>query len=189
MNGVIAHEKEKSSIILLYTLLCMLFEFFLVLQSVVLPAEGGGGGVIQFDGGKDFLWRSVVLPGGLSLLLKLLGCDTSVACVGLSSIVHYSEWFPQHPPLCHLHQRLMLHSLNRASLPDELVESVGVGCLHPAAPAHYSMEEDAGHHRVIKHLQHGSADIERPEPPERKQDCLTCLLHCVCVSRPVRHVL
>lgn len=30
------------------------------------------------------------------------------------------------------------------------VESVSVSCLHPAATAHYSVEDDAGHHRVTK---------------------------------------
>ena len=35
-----------------------------------------------------------------------------------------------------------------------------------SASAHYRVEDGAGHRRYIKHLQHGSADIERSESPE-----------------------
>ncbi|KAI3376035.1 hypothetical protein L3Q82_016568 [Scortum barcoo] len=78
---------------------------------------------------------------------------------GVRDVVHDTEEFPQHPPLGHLHHRLQFNSQDRSSSPDELVESVSVGCLQPAAPAHCSVEDDAGYHRVIKHLQHGPADM------------------------------
>lgn len=35
-----------------------------------------------------------------------------------------------------------------------LVESVSVSCLHPAATAHYSIEDDAGHPQVTKKKNH-----------------------------------
>ena len=94
------------------------------------------------------------------------GAAVGVQCgmQGVCPIVQDSEQFPQHPLLRHLCQRLQFHSQNRASPPDELVEPVGISCLHPAASTP-QRKDDAGDHRVIKHLQHGPADVEWPESP------------------------
>ena len=61
-------------------------------------------------------------------------------------------------------------SLTPAPLPghNQLSESFSFSCLHPAAPARYSIEDYASHHCMIKHLQHGSTDVERPQSPEKK---------------------
>lgn len=51
--------------------------------------------------------------------------------------------------------------------------------LPSAAPAHYSVQDDAGHHRVRKHL-HGAADVERSESPEKKnQAALTFVVQSI----------
>ncbi|KAI3363566.1 hypothetical protein L3Q82_012177 [Scortum barcoo] len=61
----------------------------------------------------------------------------------------------------------------------------------PAAPAHCSVEDDAGYHRVIKHLQHGPAlkGVERSEPPEEQQATLTLLVDGISVYCPVQFVV
>ncbi len=43
---------------------------------------------------------------------------------------------------------------------DELIDSVGSDCPHPAAPSHDIEENSTGYHRLVEHPQHGTADIE-----------------------------
>jgi len=54
---------------------------------------------------------------------------------------------------------------------------------------HYSVEDDAGQHRVIEHLQHGSANVEGSESPEKIQPALTFLKFGFCVFSPVQFVV
>lgn len=92
----------------------------------------------------------------------------------------------------HPHQTLQFHSQGRTSLHDELIESFGIACLHPAAPAHhsdYSVEDNAGHHRAVKHLQHGSAEVKRSESLEKIQVALTFPVQSLCVFSPVQFVV
>ena len=127
-------------------------------------------------GRKDLLWCSVVHLGGLSLRLKVLWYDFSVVCRGWEALSIIPSSFPS---------ILLSKTFTKGSSStlrkepaffDELIESIGISSLHAAGPAHYSVEDDAGHHQVIKHLQHGSADIERSESPEKLQAALTFLV-------------
>ncbi|KAI3363597.1 hypothetical protein L3Q82_001229 [Scortum barcoo] len=73
-------------------------------------------------------------------------------------------------------ERLNFNSQDRSSSPDEL-------------EALDSVEDDAGYHRVIKHLQHGPADVERSEPPEEEQMALTLLVDGISVCSPVQFIV
>lgn len=135
-------------------------------------------------GRKGLLWPLVVQPLCSQSTTEdaLTGCQCGMQ--GVRGVVHDAEQLPQHPPLW-----LQLNSQDRASSPDEHVLYVSVSCLQPAAPAHYSGEDDAGYHWVIKHLQHGAAHIERSEPPEEVQSALTFLIHIICVYSLVQFIV
>ncbi len=130
---------------------------------------------LMATGRKDLLWCSVVHLGGLSLLLKVIWYDSIVTCRGwealsiiLSSFLSIllSDTFTKDSSSTLRTEPAFLMSL--LSYLSLLSCLSSISCLHPAAPAHYSVEDDAGHHRVIKHLQHGSVDIEwSSESPEK----------------------
>ena len=102
--------------------------------STVHPAEGGV--VIESDGHREKRapvlfccaprWSAAEAAAGLQGGMQ-----------GMRAVVSDAEYLPQHPFLRHLHQRLQFHSQDRTCSPDEFAESVVIGCLHPAAPAHY----------------------------------------------------
>ena len=81
-------------------------------------------------GRKDVLWRSVLHRGGMSLMLKVLLVER------VSVVVHNTMQFTQHPPLRHHQERVQLDPQDGASLPDDLVELVGICFPQSAAPAH-----------------------------------------------------
>ena len=78
------------------------------------------------------------------------------------SVVHDTMQFTQHPPLRHHQQRVQLDPQDGASLPDDLIDLVGVCCPQPADPAHQTKEDGTGYHRLVEHLQHDVTYIERP---------------------------
>ena len=79
---------------------------------------------------------------------------------GVAGIVNNVQQFVQCPPLCHRHQWVQLHADHRASPPDQFIQSGGVPLVYAASPAHHSVEEDAGNHRLVKHPQQFAADVE-----------------------------
>jgi len=91
-------------------------------------------------GRKNLLWRSVLLGGGMSLLLKVLLLHLVER---VSVVVKDTMQFTQHPPLRHHQQKVQLDPQDGASLPDDLV---GV--------AHQTKEDGAGYHRLVEHPQH-----------------------------------
>ena len=99
----------------------------------------------------------------------------------MRGFVHNTESFPQHP---HRHHRLQLHPQVRASLPDELIGSIGMSSLGLLAAAsttlQCSVEDHPGQQRVIQRLQHVSADAEGS--PEEIQETLTFLVQSLCFS-------
>lgn len=61
--------------------------------------------------------------------------------------------------------------------------------IHPTAPAHYSVEDAAGHHQGVKCLWYGSTDIEGSQSAEKKQVALTFLIQSLRIFRPVQLIL
>ena len=113
-------------------------------------------------GRKNLLWRSVLLGGGMSLLLKVLLLHLVER---VSVVVKDTMQFTQHPPLRHHQQRVQLNPQDGASLPDDLVDVVGICCSQPAAPAQQTKEDGTGY-RLVEHPQHDVTYIEGPEPPQ-----------------------
>ncbi|KAI3375564.1 hypothetical protein L3Q82_003892 [Scortum barcoo] len=84
---------------------------------------------------------------------------------------------------------IMSRSIHQRHVAPQTVQELADALVQPAAPAHYSVEDDAGYHRVIKHLQHGPADVERSEPPEEEQATLTLLVDGISVCSPVQFIV
>lgn len=63
------------------------------------------------------------------------------------------------------------------NFPKELVESAGFGWFH-LLPQLRKVQKIVIiiYHKVIKHVQHGSAHVERPTSPEKEQAALTFLI-------------
>jgi len=59
---------------------------FIVLYFHCPSHKGGRSYSLMATGRKDLLWRSVVHPGNLSLRLKVLWYDSSVACRGWEAL-------------------------------------------------------------------------------------------------------
>ncbi|KAI3356662.1 hypothetical protein L3Q82_003303 [Scortum barcoo] len=82
----------------------------------------------------------------------------------VAGIVHNIQQFVQSPRLCHRHQRVQLCADHRAGPPDQFIQSGCVLLGYAAPPAHHSVKEDTGNHRlVVKHLQKFAADVEGPQ--------------------------
>ncbi|KAI3375810.1 hypothetical protein L3Q82_004092 [Scortum barcoo] len=67
----------------------------------------------------------------------------------VAGIVHNIQEFVQSPRLCHRHQRVQLRADHRAGPPDQFMQS---GCVlfgYAAPPAHHSVKEDTGNHRLV----------------------------------------
>ena len=96
---------------------------------------------------KDFLSHSALLLCGLSLPLKVLGCVSSIACMGLrgirSSFLSILLFVTQ--------PETQVQPQDRGSFPDELIESVSASFLHPASPA---CGRYPPHVHYIKHPSH-----------------------------------
>ena len=131
-------------------------------------------------GRDDFLWRSVVQFGGLSLALKVLLFLASTSWRG---------WETLSTMVCNLdsillsdttHQGVQLHPHSVTGLAVQFVESVAVRNPQSAAPAHNSKQESSGHHSLIKHPQHSPADVEGPQSP------LVLLVEGISVFSPVQ---
>src|SRR4029434_10193537 len=67
-------------------------------------------------------------------------------------------------------------------LPHQPVQSPSIPLLYAASPAHHSIKEDAGNHRLVKHAQEFVADIEGPQSPQEVETVLTLLVDCINVG-------
>ena len=52
-------------------------------------------------------------------------------------------------------------------------QSPSIPLLNAASPAHHSIKEETGNHRLVKHAQKFVADIEGPQPPQEIEPALT----------------
>ena len=70
-------------------------------------------------------------------------------------VVHNEEEFSQHPPIRDYIRGSCSATTTRPAKPDDRAQA--------AAPANHSVENSAGHHRLIKYPQHIATDVEGPE--------------------------
>lgn len=120
-------------------------------------------------GMKDFLWRSVLHFGAISLLLRVLRWSITEACMGwqrlsitqrsffsilLSDTSRFSSLTPRIEPAFQISLFSLLASAVFTPLPQ-----------HTAA-------KNAFNHSVIEHGQHFPTNIEEPEPPHQEKPTL-----------------
>ncbi|KAI3352258.1 hypothetical protein L3Q82_005243 [Scortum barcoo] len=82
----------------------------------------------------------------------------------VAGIVHNIQQFVQSPRLCHRHQRVQLRADHRAGPPDQFIQS---GCVlfgYAAPPAHHSVKEDTGNHRLVAGVRCPVQFIVQPQP-------------------------
>lgn len=105
------------------------------------PLHTEGGDVIRLanPGRKALLWS----PQLTALIRLLCGVQAWAALLWILRCFSLSL----HSPTLLLY----FHSVERTSFPDELVESIGISCLPPAAPSHHNTEDDcvSGHQMAV----------------------------------------
>ena len=139
---------------------------------------------LMAQGTKEFFSMFVRLFGRSSLSLNwLLWLLMSVQRV--VGIVHDALQFVEGSPLCHCHQRVRLHADHRAGPFDQLLQPVEVWLWRAPIPAHHSVRENAGDHRLVEHLQELPADVEGAQPPQEVHPALSLLIQLLDVARPL----
>src|SRR4029434_8236036 len=117
-------------------------------------------------GTKDFLSLSDERDGDRSLPLNVLLCLLRVLCSGWWTLSKMVCKPTQGPSLRHRCEAVQFSAHNSSCLPHQSVQSPRIPFLYAASPAHHSIKEDAGNHRLVKHAQEFVADIERPQSPQ-----------------------
>ena len=117
-----------------------------------------------------YLRSSVVHLVGISLVLNVLLWLTTTS---------WGRWEPLSRMKCNLDSIPLSETTVRESsftptgIADQSVPSFSVCYPQPASPAHSSIEDSTGHHRLRKHPAHSPADIEGPQPSQKKEKTLS----------------
>ena len=97
------------------------------------------------------------------------------------AVVNDGEQFGEGSPVSYGHHRVLLCTNDRAGLFDYSVQALCVPLFGAATPAHHSIEKDTEDHRLVKCLQHSSADIKGCQSPQEIQPILHLLVDMVSV--------
>ena len=109
---------------------------------------------------------------------------------------HFSAWWALSSMDSSLSRVLLSATVTRESSSVPTTEpalltslsSQPVSLLAACSPAIHSIKEDAGHHRLIKHLQQFFADVEGPQPSQEVQTALPRLgLRWRCTTNSPKH--
>src|SRR4029434_5267929 len=97
-------------------------------------------------------------------------------------IVQDGQQTTQGPSIRHCCEAVQFGANNCSCPSHQPVQSPRIPLLYAASPAHHSIKEDAGNHRLVKHAQEFVADIEGPQPPQEVEPALTLLVDCINVG-------
>ncbi len=127
-------------------------------------------------------------PGRNKPLAKCAGPLPQLLIEGAGGIVQDPVYVVLHSPLCHHLNTVQLQSSHSTGLLHQSVKLVELPSLDPTSPAHYHIEQSAGHHSLVEQHQEAAADGEGAVSPEEVQSALCLLIQSHCVVLPVQSV-